>query len=189
MRKTFVALVLLVGASGLAPAQTNAPAGDPVSGKALFMADGCYQCHGTVGQGSRGTGPRLAPNPVPYEGFAQQVRKPANVMPPYTPLVLSDAQLADIYAYVSSLPGSAKSDDVKDPALRDWKQAAKQVHAAGSRAGPRALCCLPLKHAPAFRGRWSLHVRRATSLCQGQDGTARQSIHLQKSYDKFILMT
>ena len=34
------------------------------------MADGCYQCHGTVGQGSRGTGPRLAPNPLPYENFA-----------------------------------------------------------------------------------------------------------------------
>jgi mono/diheme cytochrome c family protein len=40
------------------------------------------------------------------------VRKPANVMPPYTALVLSDAQLADIYAYVSSLPGPAKSEDV-----------------------------------------------------------------------------
>ena len=113
MQKTIVALVLPGRAGGSASGQTNAPAGNPVNGKALFMADGCYQCHGTVGQGSRGTGPRLAPNPVPYEGFAQQVRKPANVMPPYTPLVLSDAQLADVYAYVSSLPGPAKSEDVK----------------------------------------------------------------------------
>jgi mono/diheme cytochrome c family protein len=50
---------------------------------------------------------------MPYENFAAQLRKPANTMPPYTPLVLSDAQLADIYAYVSSLPGPAKPEDVK----------------------------------------------------------------------------
>ena len=36
-------------------------------------------------------------------------------MPPYTALVLvlSEAQLADIYAYVSRLPGPAKPEDVK----------------------------------------------------------------------------
>ena len=49
---------------------------------------------------------------MPYDGFAQQVRKPVNTMPPYTALVLSDAQLADIYAYVSRLPGPAKAEDV-----------------------------------------------------------------------------
>jgi mono/diheme cytochrome c family protein len=73
------------------------------------MADGCYQCHGTVGQGSRGTGPRLAPNPVPYEGFAQQLRKPANVMPPYSALVLSDAQLADLCEQPAA---SSETEDV-----------------------------------------------------------------------------
>ena len=104
-------------------AQAPAPAGDAANGKQLFMADGCYQCHGTVGQGSRGTGPRLAPNPMPYENFAAQLRKPANTMPPYTPLVVSDAQLADIYAYVSSLPGPAKPEDVKDPALTNCNRA------------------------------------------------------------------
>jgi mono/diheme cytochrome c family protein len=111
MQKTALTLGLLIGSCGLATAQSPA-SGDAANGQKLFMADGCYQCHGTVGQGSRGTGPRLAPNPVPYEGFAQQLRKPANVMPPYSALVLSDAQLADIYAYVSSLPGPAKPEDV-----------------------------------------------------------------------------
>ena len=67
----------------------------------------------SVIQNPRGTGPRLAPNPMPYENFAAQLRKPANTMPPYTPLVVSDAQLADIYAYVSGLPGPAKPEDVK----------------------------------------------------------------------------
>jgi mono/diheme cytochrome c family protein len=50
---------------------------------------------------------------MPYENFAAQLRRPANTMPPYTALVVSDAQLADIYAYVSSLPGPAKPEDVK----------------------------------------------------------------------------
>jgi mono/diheme cytochrome c family protein len=111
MQRTALTLALLIGSCGLATAQSPA-SGDTANGQKLFMADGCYQCHGTVGQGSRGTGPRLAPNPVPYEGFAQQLRKPANVMPPYSALVLSDAQLADIYAYVRSLPGPAKPEDV-----------------------------------------------------------------------------
>jgi mono/diheme cytochrome c family protein len=122
MQKIVITLAVLIGSCGLAAAQSPAPTagaptgaaptGNAANGQKLFMADGCYQCHGTVGQGSRGTGPRLAPNPVPYEGFAQQVRKPANTMPPYTALVLSEAQLADIYAYVSSLPGPAKPEDV-----------------------------------------------------------------------------
>jgi mono/diheme cytochrome c family protein len=113
MRNTIAFLMLLAGCCGSAQAQSPAPQGDAANGYKLYMADGCYQCHGTVGQGSRGTGPRLAPSPMPYENFAAQLRRPANTMPPYTALVVSDAQLADIYAYVSSLPGPAKPEDVK----------------------------------------------------------------------------
>jgi mono/diheme cytochrome c family protein len=113
MQKMILSLAVLFGSCALAAAQSPAPQGDAANGYKLFMADGCYQCHGTVGQGSRGTGPRLAPNPLPYENFESQLRKPANVMPPYTALVVSEAQLADIYAYVSSLPGPAKAEDVK----------------------------------------------------------------------------
>jgi mono/diheme cytochrome c family protein len=113
MQKMILSLAVLIGSCGLAAAQSPAPPGDAANGYKLFMADGCYQCHGTVGQGSRGTGPRLAPDPLPFENFASQLRKPANVMPPYTALVVSEAQLADIYAYVSSLPGPAKPEDVK----------------------------------------------------------------------------
>ena len=88
-----------------APAQAQgAPPGDAPNGKRIYMADGCYQCHGTVGQGSRPTGPHIAPNPVPYEGFAAQLRHPANTMPPYTSVVLSEQELADIYAYLVSIP-------------------------------------------------------------------------------------
>jgi ubiquinol-cytochrome c reductase cytochrome c subunit len=85
-------------------AQSAPPPGDAVNGKRVYMADGCYQCHGNVGQGSRPTGPHLAPNPVPYEAFAAQVRRPVNTMPPYTSVVLSDQELADIYAYLLTIP-------------------------------------------------------------------------------------
>jgi ubiquinol-cytochrome c reductase cytochrome c subunit len=78
--------------------------GDAVNGKRVYMAVGCYQCHGTVGQGSRPTGPHIAPNPISYEAFAAFVRRPANVMPPYTTVVLSDRDLGDIYAYLLTIP-------------------------------------------------------------------------------------
>jgi mono/diheme cytochrome c family protein len=98
----FVTALLAGGA--LAQAQGAAPPGDAANGKRVYMADGCYQCHGTVGQGSRPTGPHIAPNPLPYEAFAGQVRRPVNSMPPYTSVVLSDQDLADIYAYLVSIP-------------------------------------------------------------------------------------
>ena len=77
---------------------------DAVNGKRIYMSVGCYLCHGTVGQGSRPTGPHIAPNPLPYEAFAAVVRRPVNVMPPYTTVVLSDQDLGDIYAYLLTIP-------------------------------------------------------------------------------------
>ena len=41
---------------------------------------------------------------MPYEAFAGQVRHPANAMPPYTTIVLSDRDLADIFAYLLTIP-------------------------------------------------------------------------------------
>jgi ubiquinol-cytochrome c reductase cytochrome c subunit len=97
-------LVTALLAGGAPALGQGAPPGDAANGKRVYMADGCYQCHGTVGQGSRPTGPHLAPNPLPYEVFAGQVRRPVNAMPPYTSVVLSEQDLADIYAYLVSVP-------------------------------------------------------------------------------------
>jgi ubiquinol-cytochrome c reductase cytochrome c subunit len=97
-----VTAVLVAGAPALG--RGAPPPGDAANGKRVYMADGCYQCHGTVGQGSRPTGPHLAPNPLPYEAFAGQVRRPVNAMPPYTTVVLSEQDLADIYAYLVTVP-------------------------------------------------------------------------------------
>jgi mono/diheme cytochrome c family protein len=86
-------------------------------GKIVFMKKGCWECHGTLGQGAS-TGPRLAPNPIPYQALANFVRTTSRAMPPYREKILSDADLADIYAYLQSIP---KASDVKAiPLLNQW---------------------------------------------------------------------
>jgi ubiquinol-cytochrome c reductase cytochrome c subunit len=49
---------------------------------------------------------------MPFAAFSHQVRIPRNDMPPYTAKVLSDADLADIYAFIQSLPQPPKVDSV-----------------------------------------------------------------------------
>ena len=86
-------------------------AADAKRGQELFMKAGCYQCHGTVGQGAN-TGPRLGPDPLALESFVSFVRHAAaTTMPPYSANMLSDAEMADIHAYLSSVP--------KPPARKD----------------------------------------------------------------------
>lgn len=78
-------------------------------GKAAYMKYGCWGCHGMVGQGAV-TGPKLAPDPLPYEGFAAFVRTTNRTMPPYRESVLPETDLADIHAYLQSIP---KARDAK----------------------------------------------------------------------------
>lgn len=97
-----------------AAAQTSksdsAPAGNLQNGKKLFASYGCYECHGHAAHG--GTGPRLGPNPIPFSAFVAYVRHPSATMPPYTAKVASDQDLADIYAFLASLPASPKAKDI-----------------------------------------------------------------------------
>ncbi len=93
-------------------AQT-APAGSAERGHKAYMHHLCYTCHGTVGQGGeRGAGPKIAPNPFPWPAFAQQTRKPRQLMIPYSEKTLSDQELADIYAYVVSIKTGPAAKDV-----------------------------------------------------------------------------
>ena len=95
-------------AAGLFIAHDAALAADAARGKILFTQKyGCFQCHGTVGQGSPITGPKLAPNPMPYEALASFVRTTNRQMPPYKEAVLPNEDLADIYAYLQSIPPTA----------------------------------------------------------------------------------
>jgi mono/diheme cytochrome c family protein len=81
----------------------NMLAGNAENGRHLFMKVGCYECHGTLAQG--GVGPRLAPRPMDLGAFVAFVRKPpGRGMPPYASKVLSDSDLADIRAYLETIP-------------------------------------------------------------------------------------
>ncbi len=98
--------------AGAAQAQ-NAPAGSAERGKQVYIQQLCYTCHGTVGQGGdRGAGPKIAPNPFPWVAFEQQVRKPRQVMAPYSEKNLPNQDLADIYAYIVSIKVGPAAKDV-----------------------------------------------------------------------------
>ena len=80
------------------------PAGNAENGKKLFAKYGCYECHGREAQGGGYNGPRLAPDPVPFSVVQSYIRHPQGEMPPYTEKVVSDKDLADIYAFLRSQP-------------------------------------------------------------------------------------
>jgi ubiquinol-cytochrome c reductase cytochrome c subunit len=111
---TFV-LAAAVSAQTPAPQPNSAPAGNAETGKKLYVSFGCYQCHGYQAQGSSATGPRLGPRPIAFGAFSRYVRQPTGQMPPYTTKVVTDADLAHIYAFVQSRP--APPSNV--PLLRD----------------------------------------------------------------------
>lgn len=94
------------------PAEAGETTGDPVEGKRLFLAYGCYQCHGTTGAGGGAAGPRLAPNPLPLEGVKAKLRTPSGRMPVYTAALVADTQIADIVAYLQSIPGGKPAKDI-----------------------------------------------------------------------------
>ncbi len=94
-------LMFVLTASAFLFAQT--PAGNADNGKKDFEKYGCFSCHGHLGQGSA-AGARLAPRPIAAVAMIAYVRHPAGQMPPYTNKVISDAELADIRAYLASIP-------------------------------------------------------------------------------------
>lgn len=105
-----VALALSVEARATgALAQSGAAAkGNPQSGKTAYENLGCNRCHGSQGEGLPGSGqnpgiPRLASTSLPLTDFLRQVRKPKGLMPPFSSKQASDADVADIYAYMQSM--------------------------------------------------------------------------------------
>jgi mono/diheme cytochrome c family protein len=86
-----------------------APAGNIENGRKAFIQHGCFSCHGYSAEG--GPGARLAQNPIPFQGFVQYVRRPRRSMPPYGTQV-SDQELADIYAFIKSIPPSPDAKSI-----------------------------------------------------------------------------
>lgn len=117
MRKSVAtALAAMIAVSFGVPALAQGtPSGNAANGKKLFETIGCFECHGWAGQGGA-AGPKLI-EPPPFPAFILQLRTPRQVMPPYTEKVLTDQQVADIYAHVSSFP--KPPDPASIPVLRN----------------------------------------------------------------------
>lgn len=111
-------LLALTLSTALAFAQSSSvKTGNADNGKKLFVADGCYQCHGRQGQGGSAApvgsyGPRLAPPKIPIEALRLYVRHPSGGMPPYTAKVLSDQEIDDIFAFLKSIPAPPPVKDI-----------------------------------------------------------------------------
>jgi ubiquinol-cytochrome c reductase cytochrome c subunit len=108
VRNTIVASALLCCALGAGAQAARTGRAAAANGQDVYMRVGCFTCHGTVGHG--GAAPRLAPNTLPLAAFTTWVRNGtpgwsfASGMPAFSGAVISDADLADIRAYLASLP-------------------------------------------------------------------------------------
>jgi len=102
LRQALMILTLTIASASAQ--QAPIPSGNAEHGKTLYRETGCYQCHGLAGQGAVMTGPRVSRTEFAFDGFLNQLRHPANQMPPYEAAVLSDSDAADIYAYLRQMP-------------------------------------------------------------------------------------
>jgi mono/diheme cytochrome c family protein len=64
------AALSICSAAGAARAQ-DAPAGDAANGKRVYLATGCFECHGRSGKGGafNGPAPILAKTALPFDAF------------------------------------------------------------------------------------------------------------------------
>jgi mono/diheme cytochrome c family protein len=97
-------LVLAIGATHAFAQPPTQPPGNSTSGAKLYVDRACWQCHGLAAQGGGIAGPRLAGRVQAWAAFATYVRRPTEEMIPYTAKVLPDNELADIFAWLQSLP-------------------------------------------------------------------------------------
>jgi mono/diheme cytochrome c family protein len=103
----------MIGIFGAARAE-DPPPGDAANGKRLYLADGCFECHGRAGQGGRFNylTPALAQEALPVDSFIAFLREAPNDMPSFSASVLSDKDAADIHAFLQTLPGPRPAKDI-----------------------------------------------------------------------------
>jgi mono/diheme cytochrome c family protein len=96
---------LLIGLLTVIPISAQNPnAGNTTNGKRLFEVKACYECHGWRGQGGL-AGARLAQTKLNLQGFRTILRNPPpSNMPSYRAAVLTDQEVADLFAYIQSFP-------------------------------------------------------------------------------------
>ena len=106
MRRSVMAIRTAFIVAGFVLGSAAAQAASAENGRKAFVTHGCWQCHGFEGQGSIATsnGKVLAHTELPFESFEAFVRSTNRAMPPYSEQILSSADLADIYAFLQSVP-------------------------------------------------------------------------------------
>jgi mono/diheme cytochrome c family protein len=89
--------------------ETTSPpqaSGDPAAGRDVFATAGCNSCHTLADADATGTvGPNLDESQPSYELAVDRVTNGAGVMPPFAG-DLTEQQISDVAAYVSSVAGS-----------------------------------------------------------------------------------
>ena len=86
---------------------TEAPAGDAAAGKEVFASAGCVACHTLADAGSTGTvGPNLDDAKPPATLVVTRVTDGAGAMPSFKDK-LTEQQIQDVAAYVSSVAGTS----------------------------------------------------------------------------------
>ncbi|MDO8681383.1 MAG: hypothetical protein Q7R30_22930 [Acidobacteriota bacterium] len=108
-------------------AQRAVPSGEEVYVDRL----GCWNCHGTTGQGAGG-GVVLTKTPLALRKFVSYVRLPSKEMPPFAPIMASDAELAIVYRWLDGseavkAPPAITVDLKSSAAARTGGQASAEV--------------------------------------------------------------
>ena len=128
------------------PAGQGAATGGVATGRTLYTKIGCETCHGAEGRGTA-AGPRLAAGALQLPAFMAYVRTPTGSMPAHSAQVVSDQNLAEIYAFVRTATppagpaaGAAPAGRVDTGAMVYRKVGCFQCHvneAQGGANGPR----------------------------------------------------
>jgi len=111
VKKLLVAIAVVCVIPGMAFAQ----GGDAAAGKSLWEGNNtqCRNCHGKDGEGA--FGPDLAGRGLSESEFQQAVRHPWGVMPAFVDTQISDADIANLAAYFSSLQKVAQTGPWRYP--------------------------------------------------------------------------
>ena len=88
--------------------QEEGAIGNPANGQNLFFSLGCNVCHGDQGEGL--VGPTIAMTIVPLDRVIEQYREPLEAMTEFPPDQVSDEEIADIYAWLQSVPRPPEAD-------------------------------------------------------------------------------
>jgi cytochrome c553 len=95
------------GEPGGTAGEPEGAGGDAAAGKEVFESAGCASCHTLADAGASGTvGPNLDEAKPPATLVVERVTNGAGVMPPFKDQ-LSEKQIADVAAYVSSVAGTS----------------------------------------------------------------------------------